>query len=236
MAKIVRCSVNTYWYADRIGETFMVVPHSSTSYRTQDHFYKGIDIEDCIRIPKEPETFEVRVTKGDNGYDWLKCRVGEVLEVEKKYYTDGSWFYDFKESVVPDNCFEVIPPYDKSRFRLLPKEEIIQKGDMHHNGTLWIHTDLGTLNIQNQSIYIRPIANEEETETLEVRVTKKKLMTVLDKIFDDAAIKIIVRSYNRILTELGFSLGTEEETETSPIPGLADEIGEIGRASCRERV
>jgi len=127
MVKIVRCSVNTYWYANKIGETFMVVPHSSTSYRTQDHFYKGIDIEDCIRIPKDPETLEVRVTKD--------CGIkGEVFKVKQDECTEYLWkVVEGRIRGTMDKSFvEIIPPYDKSKYRLLERGVPPQEGDEYY--------------------------------------------------------------------------------------------------------
>jgi len=39
------------------------------------------------------------------------------------------------------------------------------------------------------------------------RITRKQLMTVLDEVFEQGGYKLTVRSYNAILTGLGFRLG-----------------------------
>jgi len=83
--------------------------------------------------PPEPEVLTVRMKKDAPGYEWIKCRVGEVIEVVKKYYTDGSWFYDYNGLTVPVDCFEKIPPYNKTTHRLRRKykdEEKIGEGDL----------------------------------------------------------------------------------------------------------
>ena len=41
-------------------------------------------------------------------------------------------------------------------------------------------------------------------------ITRKKLMKVLDKVFLKQGVKITVRGYNEILTDLGFELDNED--------------------------
>jgi hypothetical protein len=48
------------------------------------------------------------------------------------------------------------------------------------------------------------------------RPTRKKVMAVLDRVFADGGYKITVRSYNQILTGLGYRLGDYGKKKDQP--------------------
>lgn len=39
------------------------------------------------------------------------------------------------------------------------------------------------------------------------KITRKRLMTVLDRAFKEQGVRLTIRGYNKILTDLGFRLG-----------------------------
>ena len=107
-------------------------------------------------LTKEPEVITVRITKGGSVFG-----EGKVHQVKPSFihniigYTDKGW-------AVYEDIAEVIPPYDKTKYRLRRKwgkdEEKVYDGDMsYHKGVWSVVIFGGPLPQQRKYIYITPI-------------------------------------------------------------------------------
>jgi len=109
-------------------------------------------------LPEEPlePVLAVRI-KGGGVCDWYGDHLGRIFVVKNDPI---SGYYRFGGSLINPSHVEVIPPYDKTKFRLRRKwgkdEEMTEYGDKRWDGEFWVMSPRDGFT-QGTYIYIAPI-------------------------------------------------------------------------------
>lgn len=134
---------------------------------------KSFNQYDCPRcngtgeepIEEKPAVVTVRVIKCSNPIFTYRKKIGRVYE---NVIDDGTWWstaapdYNIKKK----DC-EIIPPYDHSKYRLMARDELVMKGDIHSFEGGWSLSQNSTQKHPCQCemyIYLRPLPQQEERD------------------------------------------------------------------------
>jgi len=113
--------------------------------------------------PKTPPVITVRI-KRCSSCNWYEDSLGRIFDVTDNAKF-GNYRYTYLSFIAKEDC-EVIPPYDKTKFRLRRKwgkdEEWVGAHDLVWDGEMWVYTS-NCREPQGQRIFITPLPPKQAT-------------------------------------------------------------------------
>jgi hypothetical protein len=153
--------------------------------------------------PKTPPVITVRI-KRCSSCNWYEDSLGRIFDVTDNAKF-GNYRYTYLSFIAKEDC-EVIPPYDKTKFRLRRKykdEELVQEGDLCYWDYRWNKAKhlLGQPFPRHQGqkfIYITPITPDLSADKPPIGIIPKTVHASIRRM----SIKSTIRRYTKADKEI----------------------------------